>query len=215
MTLAPCMAAVDRWELVGEEAISESVFEPGGGDCDEQPLLDFGDAREGSFFPSLKAASVQSAVPFGARAGQPLKRLKDPDLARAFEAAGWPSQRVSPRLVANSNGFSLHAATRVKAGDQDRLEKFCRYVTGPALCLKRLEVRSDGQISWSDRRPWRDGASHLSGAFVLTPDEFLARLSAIVPHPREHQLTYSPGAAGVWDVERSDVCAYLLWGPVK
>ena len=31
----------------------------------EQPLLDFGDAREGAFFPSLKSASVQSAIPFG------------------------------------------------------------------------------------------------------------------------------------------------------
>ncbi|QDV05852.1 hypothetical protein Poly30_13550 [Planctomycetes bacterium Poly30] len=29
----------------------------------EQPLLDFGDARDGSFFPSLKAASVKSLVP--------------------------------------------------------------------------------------------------------------------------------------------------------
>ena len=122
----------------------------------------------------------------GPRAGLPLKRLKDPDLARAFEAAGWSSQRVSPPLVANSNGFSLHAATRVKAGDRARLEKLCRYVTRPALCLKRLEVRSDGQISWSLRRPWRDGTK----AFVMTPDEFLARLAAIVPHPREHQLTY-------------------------
>ncbi len=129
---------------------------------------------------------MQSAVPFGPRAGQPLRRLKDPDLARAFKAAGWSSQRVSPPLVANSNGFSLHAATRVSAGQRDRLEKLCRYVTRPALCLKRLEVRTDGQISWFLRRPWRDGTK----AFVMTPGEFLARLAAIVPHPREHQLTY-------------------------
>ena len=151
---------------------------PSGGD-DEHPLLDFGDAREGSFFPSLKAASVQSAVPFGPRAGRPLRRLKDPDLARAFRAAGWSSQGISPRLVANSNGFSLHAATRVKAGDRNAREKLCRYVNRPALCLKRLEVRSDGQISWSLRNPWRDGTK----AFVMTPYEFLSRRAAIVPHP--------------------------------
>ena len=54
-----------------------------------QPLLDFGEAQDGSFLPGLKAASVQSAVPFGPRAGQPLRRLLDPDLARAFAAAGW------------------------------------------------------------------------------------------------------------------------------
>ena len=85
--------------------------EPSGGD-EEHPLLDFGDASEGPFFPSLKAASVQSAVPFGPRAGRPLRRLKDPDLARAFAAAGWSSQSVSPELLLKSNGFSLHAATR-------------------------------------------------------------------------------------------------------
>ena len=77
---------------------------PSGGD-EEHPLLDFGDARESPFFPSLKAASVQSAVPFGPRAGRPLRRLKDPDLARAFAAAGWSSQSVSPGLVAKSNGI--------------------------------------------------------------------------------------------------------------
>ena len=91
-----------------------------------------------------------------------------------------------PRLVANSNGFSLHAGTRVKAGDCKAREKLYRYVNRPALCLKRLEVRSDGQISWSLRNPWRDGTK----AFVMTPYEFLARRAAIVPHPREHQLTY-------------------------
>ena len=52
----------------------------------EQPLLNFGDARDGPFFPGLKSASVQSAVPFGPRAGLPLRRLRDPDLARAFVA---------------------------------------------------------------------------------------------------------------------------------
>ena len=79
-------------------------FLSSGGD-EEHPLLDFGDAREGPFFPSLKAASVQSAVPFGPRAGRPLRRLKDPDLARAFEAAGWSSLSVSPGLVAESSGI--------------------------------------------------------------------------------------------------------------
>ena len=64
---------------------------------------------------------------------------------RAFEAAGWSSQGISLQLVANSNGFSLHAPTRVKAGDRKTREKLCRYVNRPALCLKHLETRSDGQ----------------------------------------------------------------------
>ena len=39
--------------------------------------------------------------------GKELARLK------AKSKPGWSSQRVSPPLVANENGFSLHAATRV------------------------------------------------------------------------------------------------------
>jgi hypothetical protein len=153
-----------------------------------QPLLDFGEAQEGSFLPGLKAASIQSAVPFGPRAGQPLRRLLDPDLARAYAAAGWSgrSQRSAPPLVMNSQGFSLHAATLVAQGNRSQLEKLCRYVTRPAICLKRLEVRADGMISWKLRRPWRDGTR----AFLMTPYEFIARLASLVPHPREHQLTY-------------------------
>ena len=152
----------------------------------EQPLLDFGDARDESLFPELKAASVQSLIPCGPGTGRPLKRLIDPDLARAFEAAGWSGQRIPPALVTNAGGFSLHAATLIQKGQRGQLEKLCRYVTRPAICLKRLEVRSDGLISWSLPKAWRDGTK----AFILTPYQFIARLAAIVPHPREHQLTY-------------------------
>ena len=86
----------------------------------------------------------------------------------------------------NSSGFSLHAATRVRQGDRSQLEKHRRYVTRPAICLKRLEIRAEGMISWKLRRPWRDGTR----AFLMTPQEFIARLASLVPHPREHQLTY-------------------------
>jgi hypothetical protein len=152
----------------------------------EQPLLDFGDARDDSFFPELKAASVQSRIPCGPGMGRPLKRLIDPDLAGAFDAAGWSGQRVPAPLVAGSDGFSLHAATLIRKGQRDQLEKLCRYSREPAICLKRLEVRSDGLMSWSLPKAWRDGTK----GFILTPYQFIARLAAIVPHPREHQLTY-------------------------
>ncbi|MFT6107887.1 MAG: hypothetical protein ACJA2W_000796 [Planctomycetota bacterium] len=64
----------------GDEATHD-----GADSCEyEQPLLNTDDAREDSFFPTLKAASVKSPVPFGARVGQPLKLLRDPNLAKAF-----------------------------------------------------------------------------------------------------------------------------------
>jgi len=152
----------------------------------KQPLLDFGDAQEGAFFPGLKAASVQSLVPFGPRAGRPLERLRDPEVARDHAAAGWSSVRVPPPLVHTSDGFSLHAATLIKRKNRVQLEKLCRYISRPAICLKRLSVESGRKILWKLKMPWRDGTK----GFLMTPYECIGRLVALVPHRREHQLTY-------------------------
>ena len=59
-----------------------------------------------------------------------------------------------------------------------------------ALSQARLTVRGDGKVLWKLRKPWRDGTR----AFVFEPfdqeETRLERLVAIMPHPREHQLTY-------------------------
>ncbi|WP_145194734.1 transposase [Planctomycetes bacterium Poly30] len=136
--------------------------------------------RDDAFFPALTAASVKSLVPFGPRAGQPLKRLIDPDLGLAFQSSGWGSQDVPPPLVVNASGFSLHAATLIRKGQRAQLEKLCRYVTRPAISLERFEVHPDGMVSWLLRKAWRDGTK----GFVMKPYQFLARLAAIVPHRR-------------------------------
>ncbi|QDV05876.1 Putative transposase [Planctomycetes bacterium Poly30] len=125
-------------------------------------------------------------IPFGPDAGQQIKRLIDPDLARAAQSSGWGRQYVPPPLVVNSGGFSLHAATLVRRGQRELLEKLCRCVTRPALSLKRLEVRDDGMILWTLPRARRDGTR----GFVMTPYQLLARLASLIPHPREHGLTY-------------------------
>ena len=44
----------------------------------------------------------------------------------------------------------------------------------------------DTALLWELRKAWRDGTR----AFVFEPLTFLERLVAIMPHPREHQLTY-------------------------
>lgn len=62
------------------------------------PLLDFGDARDRSFFPDLKVASVKSAAPFAPGKGRPLKRLFDHDLGWAYQASGWP-ESVRPSFA--------------------------------------------------------------------------------------------------------------------
>ena len=107
---------------------------------------------------------------------------------------------VIKELCAELDGFTLHAAVRVKPEESARLEHLCRYVTRPALLSQRLSLREDGKVVHELRVPFRDGTTH----FVFEPLVFIERLAALVPPPRMHQLTYhgvlAPGAT--W---RSDI----------
>ncbi len=136
-----------------------------------------------SLLPLLHAASIQDRVALGPDAGRPVPRLRElaADLRPASQGLSDPDG-----LTSDGHGFSLHAATRVDAADSERLEALIRYVARPALAQGRLEVRGDGKVKWTLRKPWRDGTR----AFVFDPLTFLERLAALVPHPREHGWTY-------------------------
>ena len=82
--------------------------------------------------------------------------------------------------------FSLHANTRVGAGERKRLEKLCRYVARPPISNELLEELSDGRIAYKLKRPWQDGTA----AVVFEPAELLERMAALVPPPRVHQVRY-------------------------
>ena len=146
-------------------------------DTNEQPSL----------LTLIAAASVQGRIALEPEAGARLGRLGTPvlDPAAAFTAP----------LCGNVEGFSLHAAVRVPAGQRDRLERLCRYVSRPALAMGRLSFSRRGNILLRLRRPWRDGTSHL----VFEPLAFIERLASLIPIPRAHQLTYhgvlAPAAA--------------------
>ena len=136
-----------------------------------------------SLLPFLQAASAQSRVASGPDMGRPIPRLVDP-VTRSSDR-----DRLEPprgALVASSDGYSLHAATCIEAGRRADLEHLLRYMARPPLCQGRLMLREDGKVIWNLRKPWRDGTR----SFVFAPLVFLERLVALIPHPREHQLTY-------------------------
>ena len=54
------------------------------------------------------------------------------------------------------------------------------YLLRPALSLKRLSLRDDDVVVYRLQRPDRRGRT----ALFMTPQEFLARLAAIMPAPR-------------------------------
>ena len=72
------------------------------------------------------------------------------------------------------------------AGELERLEHLCRYVTRPPIATQRLALATNGRVVYGLKRPWRDGTSAVS----FDPLTFIERLAALVPHPRAHQLTY-------------------------
>ena len=80
---------------------------------------------------------------------------------------------------ADIDGFSLHAAVRGGAKDQQALEELCRCITRPALADDRVQSNAAGQVVLRLKTPWRVGTTHL----VMSPLEFMQRLAALVPRP--------------------------------
>ena len=166
----------------GRGDLVQAVAGEDGGDNPSADAVPSDDPSD-SLFPLLQAASIQGRIALGPDAGRPVSRLRDP--AVESRPGAQPAQNPDA-LVTDAHGFSLHAATRIAANDRERLEALVRYVSRPALSQGRLEIRGDGKVKWTLRRPWRDGTR----AFVFDPLTFLERLAALVPHPREHGWTY-------------------------
>jgi len=161
---------------------------------EEGDLDDRVDEQEQGLLPLIQAASIQGRVALGPEAGARVSRLGVPVGSSGRKAV------VIKELCAELDGFTLHAAVRVKPEESARLEHLCRYVTRPPLSSQRLSLREDGKVVHELRVPYRDGTTH----FVFEPLVFIERLAALVPPPRMHQLTYhgvlAPGAT--W---RSDI----------
>jgi len=104
--------------------------------------------------------------------------LTDPAVVRKILAhLGLPTEphalRRPPPLpgspCADRDGFSLHAKVLVPAGELERLEHLCRYMTRPPIATQRLALAPDGRViyglSWGARgsAPGRVERRALSG----------------------------------------------------
>ncbi len=135
-------------------------------------------SEESSALAGLAQAAVRGRAALGPRAGRgPLRLGADPE-------APWVDRQVP--LHAHEDGFDLHAAVHVRAGDRERLRQLCRYLCRPPLGQQRLERLRDGRVALALQRPWADGTTHL----VFTPTELLERLVPLVPRPRVNLLLY-------------------------
>ena len=108
----------------------------------------------------------RSRVAIGPGAGSRTLTLKNPGLQR--------SETQPKPFTVDRNGFSLNVAVACQGQQRERLERLCRYVTRPAVCLERLSTNAAGQVSYELKHPFRDGTTHI----LFTPEDFLARLAA-------------------------------------
>jgi len=127
---------------------------------------------------TVRAASIRYRIAIGPHSGKRTLTLSDP----AFVRTGKPTKA----LTADRDGFSLNAAVSCSRYQRHRLERLCRYITRPAICLDRLKIRSDGQIQYELKHPFRNGTTHS----LYSPLDFLSKLAALVPRPRYHLVRY-------------------------
>jgi hypothetical protein len=135
-----------------------------------------GFAEEQPILAGMTNASIMGLVATGDRRGMPVRRvLQDP--AEAVKTGD---------LCFASRGFSLHAATRIAAGNKAGLERLCNYVARPPLAAGSLERISEEEYAFKLKTPWQDGTTHL----ILSPMELIEKLAALVPPPRQNLVRY-------------------------
>jgi hypothetical protein len=134
------------------------------------------DPSEEAPINSLLGHSITYRVATGPREGQKVFTLQtlpaDPEPGR--------------RDVAESSGFSLHAGVAAKASEREKLEQLARYVSRPPIASERLALTESGQVRLRLKTPYRDGTTHV----IFEPEDFMAKLAALVPKPRAHLIRY-------------------------
>ncbi|MDB9952419.1 transposase [Porticoccaceae bacterium] len=87
----------------------------------------------------------------------------------------------------HGGGFSLNAEVRIEAQDRSDLERLFRYCERPIYAAERLSWQDEGSsLCYQLPKPLPNGQTQLR----LRPEEFLDRLSMLLPRPREHRHSY-------------------------
>ena len=97
-----------------------------------------------------------------------------------------PQKEKEKPFLAKYSGFSLHAGVSCKSYERKKLEHICRYVSRPSLSEERLSVNDNGQVIYKLKTPYQNGTTHI----VLSPLDFLSRLSSLIPRPRVHLIRF-------------------------
>ncbi len=136
-------------------------------------------AAEDLTLSHLKRASISSRIALGPRSGLKVRRIGG---SFGYEEEIPKNQGYG---CASKNGFSIHAATSIKAHERDRLEQLLRYLGRGPVAHDKMRLDQHGNILYELKKSF-DGATHV----LLSPLEFIEKLAAIIPPPYRHQVNY-------------------------
>ena len=117
----------------------------------------------------LAAAAVAGLPPAG-------PELRRKPLTVVLPAGSGP--KVVRHLCVEDAGFSLHAATRAGAEDEDGRTNLFRYVLRPPIAQEHVTMTDEGLVAVQLKKPFRDGTVSVE----MDPLSLVSRLAASV-HP--------------------------------
>ena len=126
------------------------------------------------------SCSICGKIAFGPNAGKYVRRI-----GSGFGYEGEIPLLKGPRCYM-VNGFSLHANTKVNTHRRDRLKELIEYIARGPLSNERLEITKEGDVKLRLKTRYSDGTTHL----LFSPEEFLEKLSALIPPPRTHLVRW-------------------------
>ena len=84
-----------------------------------------------------------------------------------------------------NDGFSLHANIKILKENRSALEGLCRYVLRGPLAKEQI-FYNNGKVNLKLKKPYSDGTTYLQ----FTPEQFIKRVIALVPPPRQNLIRY-------------------------
>jgi len=157
-----------RRKLLGQQGELE-------GRPDVDPLFD-----EHPDLAKATDASIRMRIAFGPRAGKRVRRIG--------QSFGYEEEvpAIKGHLIASMNGFTIHAARKVKKHQRGQLEGLINYMGRSAISSERLSLRSDGDLEYKMKRRFSDGSEKI----ILSPTELIEKLVAVIPEPRANLTRY-------------------------
>ena len=74
----------------------------------------------------------------------------------------------------------------ILAHQRAELERLCRYVLRGPIAKERITYEANGKVKLQLKTPYSDGTTHLQ----FTPDQFIKRIIALIPPPRQNLIRY-------------------------